>query len=248
MSTFDQSPISFLKQNLKSILIAIVALAVLIGGFIVIQITLTPADSYKALDTMVRTANPTTGKLDSPVQLLYLYDYICPACQSNGENMANLEKDYGDKIKITYKHFITHPGPGDRAAQAAQGVNIVAGPAKFFEFSNALIKVTPNYPAGVPQSNLEELVKGVGVDVAKFRVAQNSLEAEKNVKIDQKDIKGATLPISKYPAKDNPTGTKPGSTPTLVILKDGKYTDSWWSGVLPVETVKQRIDEVIIAK
>lgn len=248
MSTFDQSSTSFIQQNLKNIIIAIVALAVLIGGFIGIQKMLTPNDNYKALDTIVRPANPTTGKLDSSVQLLYLYDYICPACQSNGENMANLEKDYGDKIKLTYKHFITHPGPGDRAAQAAQGVNIVAGPAKFFEFSNALIKVTPNYPAGVPQSNLEELVKGIGVDVAKFKVAQNSVEAEKNVKIDQKDIQNATLPISKYPDPKNPTNTKPSSTPTLVILKNGKYTDSWWSGVLPLETVKQRLDEVIAAK
>ena len=248
MSTFDQSSTSFFQQNLKNIIIAIVALAVLIGGFIGIQKILTPADNYKALDTMVRPANPSTGKLDAPVQLLYLYDYICPACQSNGENMANLEKDYGDKVKITYKHFITHQGPGDRAAQAAQGVNIVAGASKFFEFSNALIKVTPNYPAGVPQSNLEELVKSIGVDVAKFRVAQNSLEAEKNVKIDQKDIQNATLPISKYPDPKNPTNTKPSSTPTLVILKDNKYTDSWWQGVLPLETVKQRLDEVIASK
>jgi protein-disulfide isomerase len=248
MSTFDQSSTSFLQQNLKNIIIAIVALAVLVGGYIGIKKILTPADSYKALETMVRPANPSTGKLDAPVQLLYLYDYICPACQSNGENMANLEKDYADKIKLTYKHFITHPGPGDRAAQAAQGVNIVAGPSKFFEFSNALIKITPNYPAGVPQTNLEELVKGVGVDIAKFRVAQNSVEAEKNVKVDQKDIQNASLPVSKYPDPKNPTNTKPGSTPTLVVLKDGKYTDSWWSGVLPLETVKQRLDEVMAAK
>jgi Thioredoxin len=248
MSTFDQSPTTFLQQNLKNIIIALIALAVLVGGFIGIQKLLTPADSYKALDTIIRPANPSTGKLDAPVQLLYLYDYLCPACQSNGENMANLEKDYGDKIKLTYKHFITHPGPGDRAAQAAQGVNIVAGASKFYEFTNAFIKITPNYPAGVPQSNIEELVKSIGVDVDKFKVAQNSLEAEKNVKIDQKDIQNAVLPISKFPDPKNPTNTKPSSTPTLVILKDGKYTDSWWSGVLPLETVKQRLDDVISAK
>ncbi len=248
MSTFDQSPTSFFQQNIKKIITVFITIVVLIAGFVGIQKLLTPADSYKPLDTMVRPANPTTGKLDASVQLLYLYDYICPACQSNGENMANLEKDYGNKIKITYKHFITHSGPGDRAAQAAQGVNIVSGAAKFFEFSNALIKITPNYPAGVPQSNLEELVKSIGVDVPAWRIAQNSLEAEKNVKIDQKDIQNATLPVSKYPDPRNPTGTKPSSTPTLIILKDGKYTDSWWSRVLQLDTVKERLDQLISPK
>ena len=248
MSTFDQSPTSFLQQNLKNIIIAVVALAVLIGGFVGIQKLLTPADSYKTLETMVRPANPTIGKLDSSVKLLYLYDYQCPACQSNAENMKTLEADYKDKINFTYKHFVVHAGSGDRDAQAAQAVNIVAGPEKFYEFTDALIKVSPNYPAGVPENNLVDLVKGIGFDdakIAQFKKAKDGIEAEKNVKIDQKDIKAATLPISKYPAKGDTTGTKPSSTPTLLLLKNGKYTDSWWSGVLPVETVKQRIDEVL---
>jgi protein-disulfide isomerase len=251
MSTFDQSPTTFLQQNLKNIIIALIALAVLVGGFIGIQKLLTPADSYKALDTMVRPANPSTGKLDSNVELLYLYDYQCSACQSNAENMLALEKETADKLKITYKHFVVHAGSGDRDAKAAQAVNIVAGAKKFFEFTHALIKVSPNYPSGVPESNLVELVKGIGFDeaqVAQFKKAKEGVDAEKNVKLDQKDIQNATLPISKYPNPQKPTSTKPEATPTLVLLKDGKYTDTWWSGVLPVETVKQRIDDVIASK
>jgi protein-disulfide isomerase len=246
MSTFDQSPTSFLQQNLKNIIITVVALAVLIGGFLWIQKSLSPADDYKALDVMVRPYNASIGKLDSKVELLYLYDYLCSACQANAENMETLESDYKDKIKVTYKHFIAaHKGPGDRAAHAAQAVRLQGGDEKFFEFSKALIKVTPNYPAGVPQSNLNDLVKNLGLDVARFEKDYTGIVVEKNVKLDQRDIAAAILPISKYPSKDNPTSTKPGATPTIVLIKDGKYTDSWWAGILPVETLKQRIDELM---
>jgi protein-disulfide isomerase len=246
MSTFDQSSTSFLQQNLKNIIITIVALAVLVGGFLWIQKSLAPTDDYKPVANMVRPHNAVGGKLDSKVELIYLYDYLCSACQANAENMTTLKNDYKDKIKFTYKHFIAaHKGPGDRAAHAAQAVRLQGGDEKFFEFSDALIKVTPNYPAGVPQANLNDLVKNLGLDVAKFEKDYTGIVTEKNVKLDQKDIAAATLPISKYPSKDNPTGTKPAATPTIVLLKDGQYTDSWWAGVLPVETVKQRIDEVM---
>jgi protein-disulfide isomerase len=245
MSTFDESPKSFFSGHLKNIIIAIVSLIVILGGFFLIQKSLTPTDNFKALDVMVRATNPTIGKADSKVELLYLYDYLCPACQSNAENMKTLETDYKDKIKITYKHFIVHAGTGDRAAYAAQAARMQGGVEKFFEFSHALIKITPNYNAGVPQSNLNELAKSIGLDVPKFEKDYTSLEAENAVKLDQKDIKAAKLPVSKYPNPQDPTSTKPGSTPTLILIKDGKYTDSWWAGVLPVETVKQRVDEVL---
>jgi Thioredoxin len=248
MSTFDQSPTTFLQQNLKNIIIALVALAVLIGGFLWIQKSLAPTDDFKPVANMVRPSNPKIGKLDSTINLIYFYDYQCSACQSNAENMITLKNDYKDKVSFTYKHFVVHPGSGDRDAQAAQAVNIVAGPEKFYEFDAAMFKVTPNYTTGVPESNLVDIVKGLGFDdtkVAQWKKAKDSIEAEKNVKRDQKDIKSASFPISKYPSKSDPAGTKPSATPTFMILKDGKYTDSWWAGVLPVETVKQRIDEVM---
>lgn len=248
MSTFDQSPTAFLKQNLKNIIIAVIALAVLVGGIVAVRNFLSPADDFKALDVMVRPYNASIGKLDSKVELLYLYDYLCGACQANAENMETLENDYKDKIKFTYKHFIAaHKGPGDRAAQAAQAVRLQGGDEKFFEFSKALIKVTPNFPAGVPQSNLNDLVRNLGLDVARFEKDYTSLEVERNVKLDQRDIADVKLPISKYPGKENPTSTKPGATPTIVLIKDGKYTTSWWAGVLPVETLKQRIDELMVS-
>jgi protein-disulfide isomerase len=246
MSTFDESPTSFLQQNLKNIIIAVVALAVLIGGYIGIQKVLMPSDDFKALDVMVRPYNAFIGKADSSVELLYLFDYLCSACQANADNMVQLETDYKDKIKFTYKHFVAaHKGPGDRAAHAAQAVRIQGGNEKFFEFSQALIKITPNFPAGVPQSNLNELVKSIGLDPVKFEKDYTSLEVEKNVKLDQKDIAAAFLPVSKYPSQQDPASTKPAATPTILLLKNGKYTDSWWAGVLPVETLKQRIDEVL---
>jgi protein-disulfide isomerase len=238
MSTFDQP--STLKTYLPVIIGGVVAVALLIGGFIGVQKLLTPTDSFKSLDVMVRPHNPTSGKKDASVNLLYLYDYQCSACQSNADNMIALKKDYGDKISFTYKHYIVHAGSGNRMAQAAQAARIQLGNDKFYDFSDKLIKLTPDAQAGLSVDKLTDLAKQFNMDTTKFIKDYNSVEVEEDIKLDQKDISKAILPASKYDGK-----VTPSATPTIILIKDGKYTDNWWSSVLDVATVKSRIDTLL---
>ncbi len=237
MSTFDESPSQILKKHANIIVGVIVAVAILIGGVIGVQKLLSPKDNYQKLEVMTRPHNPSTGKLDSSVEVLYLYDYQCGACQSNADNMSTLKKEYGDKVKITYKHFITHQGSGNRMAHAAQAARMQIGNDKFFDFSDKLIKLTPDAPGGLPLDKLTDLAKQFDMDTAKFTKDYNSVEVESNVLLDQKDIKNAILPASKY------DGTvTPSATPTTIILKNGKYTENWWTGVKDVKEIESRID------
>jgi predicted DsbA family dithiol-disulfide isomerase len=227
------------KNNLPKIIGAIAVVAVLIGGVIFVRGMLTGGDSFEPTANLIRPWNPIAGNKNSSVKLVYLYDYQCPACQSNAENMTTLKAEFGDKLAIVYKPFIVHPGSGNRMAQAAASAN---KQDKFNEFSEKLIRQTPGKTNGLSIPELETLATQVGLDKAKFTKEYNSKEVEDNIAIDQKDIKDVILPVSKYSEDKN--ANKPGSTPTLVLLKDNKFTDSWWSGVLSLDDAKKGEENV----
>lgn len=235
------------KKYLPLIIGSILALAIVLGGIYFIRTSLSgDTSSFEAASNFIRPFNPEIGKKESNVKLVYLYDYICPACQSNADNMSTLKSLYGDKISFVYKPYIVHPGSGDRMAYAAYASS---KQNKFPEFSDKLIKLTPESPNGLNVSQLENLAKETGLDVAQFTKDYNSKAVEDQVKTDQKDISSIIMPMSQYP--ETKGVTKVGSTPTLVLLKDGEITSSWWSGVLPLEDsaqgegVKSRIDKVL---
>jgi hypothetical protein len=237
------------KNYLPIIIGTILTLAVLIGGFIFVQKSLTGDSSFKASDNLVRSTNPVIGKKDSNIKFVYLYDYMCPACQSNADNMTSLKSQYSDKITFVYKPYIVHPGSGDRMAHASFAAD---RQGKFPEFNEKLIKLTPESPSGLSVSQLENVAKEVGLDTTKFVKDYNSKEVEDQLKLDQKDISNTIMPVSIYP--ETKGSTKIGSTPTIVLLKDDKITSSWWSGVLPLEDsgenkgVKSRINQLLEQK
>ncbi len=227
------------KNKLPKIIGAIIAVAVLVGGFIFVRGALTGDNSIAPTTNLIRPWNPIVGKKDASVKLVYLYDYQCPACQSNAENMTNLKAEFGDKIAFVYKPFIVHPGSGNRMAQAGLASN---KQGKFSEFNEKLIRQTQGKPSGLTIPELENLATQVGLDKTQFTKEYNSKEVEDNIGIDQKDIKDVILPISKY--SEDKTANKPGSTPTLILLKDNKFTDSWWSGVLSLDDTKKGVEDV----
>jgi hypothetical protein len=232
------------KNYLPIIIGTILTVAVIIGGFFLIQRVLGGgASNFQQASNYIRPHNATIGKTNSNVKLVYLYDYMCPACQSNADNMATLKSKFSDRVQFVYKPYIVQSGSGDRMAWAANAAN---RQGKFVEFDSKLIKLTPTKQTGLPLSELESLAKEVGMDVTKFTKDYNSKEVEDQTKTDQKDISGTILPVSKF--SEVAGATKAGSTPTLVLLKDDKLTSSWWSGVLPVETVEQRINEILEQK
>jgi Thioredoxin len=227
-----------MSQNQTIINVAIAGGVVLafIGGFFgfqALQKTVAGSDDYKASANLLRPWNPVLGNKESRVKLVYLYDYMCSACQSNTENMTTIKAEYKDKVGFVYKVFVAaHPGSGDRMGKAALASSIQG---KFDEFSEKLIRQTPEKPqAGLSQSELEKLAGELKLDVTKFGKDYNSLEVEKQHKSDQKDIANVNLPESIY----EPGKIKPSGTPTTVILIDDKLTDMHWGSVIPLDDIK----------
>ena len=242
-SSYSESTGSVVKKFLPLIIGGIVVLALLISGFIFVRSKLSSDVKFDTINTYIRPFNNTVGKADSSVKFVYLFDYSCPACQSNADNMAKLVADEKDRVQFVYKNFIVHPGDGDRNALASNAAGLQG---KYLEYHEKLIAVAKTVSGKVNEEQFTTIAKDLNLDIPKFKKDKESKELETNLKIDQSDIKNAIVAPSEYA----PGKVRPDATPSIAIIKDGKLA-TWWSGVIPLEDsngvvgVKSRINKVM---
>jgi Thioredoxin len=244
-SSYNESTGSVLKKFLPLIVGGIVVLALLISGFIFVRSKLGGDAQENTINTYVRPYHNTVGKADAPVKFVYLFDYSCPACQSNAENMTKLVADpeFKDKVQFVYKNFIVHPGDGDRNALASNAAGLQG---KYLDYHEKLIAVAKTVGGKVTESQFITIANELNLDIPKFKKDKESKELEVNLKLDQSDIRNALVAPSEYA----PGKVRPDATPSVAMVKDGKLV-TWWSGVIPLEDsagmvgVKSRINKVI---
>jgi Thioredoxin len=244
-SSYSESTGSVIKKFLPVIIGGVVVLALLISGFIFVKSKLEGDVKVDATNTYVRPFHNTVGKADAPVKFVYLFDYSCPACQSNAENMVKLvaEPEFKDKVQFVYKNFIVHPGDGDRNALASNAAGLQG---KYLDYHEKLIAVAKTVSGKVSESQFTTIANELNLDVPKFKKDKESKELEVNLKIDQNDIRNAVVAPSEYA----PGKVRPDATPSVALVKDGKLI-TWWSGVIPLEDsaglvgVKSRIRKVL---
>ncbi len=242
-SSYSESTGSVLKKFLPLIIGGILVLALIIGGFFFVRTKLAGDSKLDTINTYIRPFNNTVGKADSSVKFVYLFDFSCPACEANAENMAKLVADEKDKVQFVYKNFIVHPGDGDRNALASNAAGLQG---KYLEYHEKLIAVAKTVSGKVTEDQFITIAKDLNLDITKFKKDKESKELETNLKIDQADIKNAIVAPSEYA----PGKVRPDATPSIAIIKDGKLA-TWWSGVIPLEDsngtigVKSRINKVM---
>ncbi len=89
----------------------------------------------------VKTAGePTVGNPNAPVTMAYWYDYQCPFCKRNEEEvMPQIVKDYvlTGKVKIVFKDFQFLSEDSQRLGKVSRAVWDIA-PSKFYEWHKAV--------------------------------------------------------------------------------------------------------------
>jgi len=53
--------------------------------------------------------DPSEGPTDAKITLIKAYDYACPYCEKVRDTMTDLQKKYGDELRIVYKQLVVHP-------------------------------------------------------------------------------------------------------------------------------------------
>ncbi|HMS22889.1 MAG TPA: thioredoxin domain-containing protein [Candidatus Levybacteria bacterium] len=165
-----------------------------------------------------------TGNTKSSVTVTEFGDFQCPACFTFETTMRRIRSEYGNKVKIVYKHFPlrqAHPNalPSAIAAEAAgkQG--------KFWEFHDLLYD-NQNIWAGLsdPNSEFIKYAEKLKLDTTMFKKELGNSKHKEAISAQEDE------------------GIKIGVNATPTVYVNGMYM-----GVPSYEDLKKKIDDALAA-
>jgi protein-disulfide isomerase len=158
------------------------------------------------------------GPADALVTIVKGYEYACPYCEKVNPTIEQLHKDYGNKIRVVYKHFVVHP---QVATDPALAVCAATRQGKFQQMDK-LVWEKAYAVRKFDRANMEALAKEAGLDMAKFKADMDG-DCKSIIAKDQAELQAAGQ----------------GATPTFFI--NGRYM----SGAQPLPQFKAIIDDEI---
>ncbi|MBK8251110.1 MAG: thioredoxin domain-containing protein [Polyangiaceae bacterium] len=115
---------------------------------------------------------PFKGGKDAKVALYLFSDFQCPFCSRVEDTIKEVEKNYGDRVKIVWRH---RPLPMHKdaplASEASQEVWKQKGSEAFWKYHDTLFK-NQKTPEGLQRAALEKYAEEQGgIDMGKFKAA-----------------------------------------------------------------------------
>jgi protein-disulfide isomerase len=161
--------------------------------------------------------SPTKGGKQPKVTIVEFSDFQCPFCSRVTGTLAQLEKDYGNDISITFRH---NPLPfHNNAMPAAEAAEAARAQGKFWEMHDKMFANQQN----LDRPTLDKLAGEVGLNMGKYKDAMDKEAGKARIKNDMDDA-------VKFGAR---------GTPNFFI--NGRNL----RGAQPVESFKSVIDEEI---
>lgn len=110
----------------------------------------------------VRSDGPSKGSASAPVVLVEFSDFECPACRNNEALVSKLMADYGDRVKLVYKHL---PLPMHKSAFGAAQAAFCAGEQGDFWGMHGLLFEQAD---GLSADAFKGYASRLGLDAASF--------------------------------------------------------------------------------
>jgi protein-disulfide isomerase len=133
-----------------------------------------PPPEKKVVDAPVPDS-PSKGNDKSKVVLEIFSDFQCPFCKKVEDTVKQVEKNYGDKIRIVWRNnpLGMHPD-APLAAEASQEVFKEKGKDAFWKFHDMLFEKQGSSPDALKRASLESYAEPLGVDMVRFKKALDS--------------------------------------------------------------------------
>ncbi|MEZ4296152.1 MAG: thioredoxin domain-containing protein [Polyangiaceae bacterium] len=130
-----------------------------------------PPPETKTADAAPADA-PAKGAANAKIALYLFSDFQCPFCSRVEDTLKEVEKNYGDRVKIVWRH---RPLPMHKdaplASEAAQEIYKQKGADAFWKYHDVLFK-NQKTPEGLQRPALEKYAEELGgVDLGKFKAA-----------------------------------------------------------------------------
>lgn len=199
------------------------------------------------------TGQPQKGGSGAKAEMAIFSDFECPYCERAFPSEQNMEKAYGDKLRVTFFNFPLSFHPN--AQKAAEGAECAFDQNKFWEYHDLLFtarKLT------VPE--LKAQAKTLGMDSAKFDACLDSGSKANAVSADMAvatnvGVSGTPSYLIFAPAKSEASLSKlqavsanfdrtyyGGQHQAIVVEVSGKGYGLFFAGALPDDAFKQAID------
>jgi protein-disulfide isomerase len=156
------------------------------------------------------------GGAKAKVVIQEFSDFQCPFCKRVNPTMKELEKQYGDKIKIVWRHMpLPFHKEAPLASEAAQEAFAQKGNAGFWAMHDALFEQQAS--PGLEREGLEKAAQAIGLDMDKFKAALDSHKHK--AKVDADNEVGQKAGISGTPAFTINGYFVSGAQPTSAFVK-----------------------------
>lgn len=109
------------------------------------------------------------GKKDAPVLIVEYSDLECPFCSRGSQTVADVKKEYGDKVKVIFKHLPLPMHPQARpAALYYEAIAAKESQVKAYEWAK-LVFQNQQQMRGNAQKLFDDMAKKAGLNVAKIK-------------------------------------------------------------------------------
>lgn len=160
---------------------------------------------------------PVKGPEDAIVTIVEWSDFQCPFCNRVSPTLAQIEEEYGDQVKIAFKHLPLSIHP--QAPQAHAASEAAHRQGKFWEMHDRIF----SNQRDLTIATLESHARAIGLDMDQYSKDVAAPEIKK--KIDEDVAQAGKLGVS--------------GTPSFFI--NGKFL----SGAQPFDNFKRVIDAAI---
>jgi protein-disulfide isomerase len=171
------------------------------------------------------------GNPNADILIVEYSDTECPYCKVFHSTLRQIMREYGSSGKVAwvYRHFPIQElhSKARKEAEATECANELGGSSKFWDYINLIYEKTPSND-GLPEAELSNIAKSVGLDVTKFNSCLASGKFAGRVEADYEDA-----------VKSGGTGTPH----TILITKDGGMTPV--EGAYPYIQLRAVIDSLL---
>ena len=158
--------------------------------------------------------SPAKGPDAAKVTVVEFSDFQCPFCSRVNPTMARIHEDYGDDVRIVFKHLPLRIHPKAPAAHAAAEAAHSQG--RFWEMHDAIFADQ----AGMSPERYREYAEKIGLDLDRY----------------DRDLEAGD--VQKRVSGDSAEAEKLGVTGTPAFFVNGRFL----SGAQPYESFKRLID------
>ncbi|HYO90924.1 MAG TPA: thioredoxin domain-containing protein [Pyrinomonadaceae bacterium] len=178
-----------MKRYLPFAIIAIVLFSVIVVAALLLR---APRQSTSPSQNQSATGRPTgpqagavpprsKGNENAPVTIEEFGDLQCPPCAAMHPALQKIEKEYGERVRIVFRHFpLTQMHP--YALEAAQAVEAAGVQGKFWEMHDWMYLQQEKWSTApnARQMFLQQ-AQNLGLNVEKFRQDMNSQEVRQRI-------------------------------------------------------------------